>query len=52
MREVIADGIVGRGNSDGARLFKEWFAGLTQAAEEGRALEVSFMSVRLDDIVF
>ncbi|MEZ4416459.1 MAG: 2-hydroxyacyl-CoA dehydratase family protein [Gemmatimonadota bacterium] len=36
MREVIADGIVGRGNSDGARLFKEWFAGLTQAAEEGR----------------
>jgi benzoyl-CoA reductase subunit B len=28
--------LVGRGNADGARLFKEWFAELGQAAEEGR----------------
>jgi len=28
--------IVGRGNADGARLFKEWFATLGEAAEEGR----------------
>jgi benzoyl-CoA reductase subunit B len=28
--------IVGRGNAEGARLFREWFAGLDRAAEEGR----------------
>ncbi|MDH3369442.1 MAG: 2-hydroxyacyl-CoA dehydratase family protein, partial [Gemmatimonadota bacterium] len=28
--------IVGRGNKDGARLFREWFDGLTQAAAEER----------------
>ncbi|MEN8374381.1 MAG: 2-hydroxyacyl-CoA dehydratase family protein [Gemmatimonadota bacterium] len=28
--------LVGRGNADGARLFKEWFTELGQAAEEGR----------------
>jgi benzoyl-CoA reductase subunit B len=28
--------IVGRGNTDGARLFREWFTGLTAAAEAGR----------------
>jgi len=28
--------LVGRGNADGARLFKEWFADLGEAAEEGR----------------
>ena len=30
------DTIVGRGNQDGARLFREWFAELTEAAEEDR----------------
>ena len=30
------DGIVGRGNRDGARLFREWFEELTRAAEEKR----------------
>ncbi|MGE5762247.1 MAG: 2-hydroxyacyl-CoA dehydratase subunit D [Gemmatimonadota bacterium] len=29
-------GIVGRGNEAGARLFRQWFEGLTAAAEEGR----------------
>ncbi|HUF51067.1 MAG TPA: 2-hydroxyacyl-CoA dehydratase family protein [Longimicrobiales bacterium] len=28
--------IVGRGNAEGARLFRSWFDGLTQAAEEDR----------------
>ena len=32
----MTDSLVGRGNKEGARLFKEWFAGLTEAAEEGR----------------
>jgi benzoyl-CoA reductase subunit B len=37
MTDMTVDGtIVGRGNKDGARLFREWFEGLTQAAEEGR----------------
>jgi benzoyl-CoA reductase subunit B len=31
-----AETIVGRGNKDGARLFREWFAGLTDAAEQER----------------
>ncbi len=31
-----ADTIVGRGNQDGARLFREWFTELTEAAEEDR----------------
>ncbi len=30
------DTIVGRGNQDGARLFREWFVELTEAAEEDR----------------
>lgn len=29
------DGIVGRGNRDGSRLFREWFEELTQVAEKG-----------------
>jgi hypothetical protein len=29
------DAIVGRGNRDGARLFREWFDGLTAHAEAG-----------------
>lgn len=32
----MTESLVGRGNKEGARLFKEWFAGLTDAAEEGR----------------
>ncbi|NIM48550.1 MAG: hypothetical protein GTN62_02275 [Gemmatimonadales bacterium] len=33
---TLDDGIVGRGNKDGANLFRLWFEGLTRAAEEGR----------------
>ena len=37
MPNLTEDGtIVGRGNKDGARLFREWFDGLTEAAEAGR----------------
>ena len=32
---VGQDGLVGRGNRDGARLFREWFDGLTAHAEAG-----------------
>ena len=37
MADLTTDtAIVGRGNKDGARLFREWFDGLTQAAAEER----------------
>jgi benzoyl-CoA reductase subunit B len=37
MRTIeLTDGPVGRGNADGARLFRQWFDGLTRAAEEQR----------------
>jgi benzoyl-CoA reductase subunit B len=37
MTDLTVDGTkVGRGNKEGARLFREWFEELTQAAEEGR----------------
>lgn len=35
--------LVGRGRTDGARLFKEWFAELNQAAEEGRGAAYVFV---------
>ncbi len=38
------DSIVGRGNRDGAALFRDWFAGLNQVAEEeGEAAYVFVM---------
>ncbi len=37
------DTIVGRGNQDGARLFREWFAELTEAAEEDRRAAYVFV---------
>ncbi|HUH13420.1 MAG TPA: 2-hydroxyacyl-CoA dehydratase family protein [Longimicrobiales bacterium] len=36
MDTVAPDGIVGRGNAEGARLFRAWFEELTAAAEAGR----------------
>ena len=36
-------GLVGRGNEAGARLFREWFQGLTAAAESGRGAAYVFV---------
>jgi benzoyl-CoA reductase subunit B len=36
MTQVTGDTLVGRGNKDGAELFRQWFAELTQAANEDR----------------
>jgi len=30
-----SDGIVGRGNRDGAKLFREWFTELNECSERG-----------------
>ena len=38
MPETTEMGLVGRGNKDGARLFREWFDGLTEAAESDLSL--------------
>ncbi|MEJ2237970.1 MAG: 2-hydroxyacyl-CoA dehydratase family protein [Gemmatimonadales bacterium] len=36
MTQVTGDTLVGRGNKDGAELFRQWFTELTQAAAEDR----------------
>jgi len=47
-----ADGtIVGRGNADGAQLFREWFAGLTAAAEAGRGSAYVFVMGSLAELL-
>jgi benzoyl-CoA reductase subunit B len=51
MAQTTADGIVGRGNTDGARLFREWFAGLTRAAEEGRGGAYVFVMGSLAELL-
>jgi len=49
---VTADeSIVGRGNADGARLFREWFAGLTAAAEAGRGSAYVFVMGSLAELL-
>ncbi|MEJ2677781.1 MAG: 2-hydroxyacyl-CoA dehydratase family protein [Gemmatimonadota bacterium] len=40
---TVSDGIVGRGNADGAELFRDWFGELTAAAEEGRGAAYVFV---------
>ncbi len=44
-------GIVGRGNREGARLFREWFEGLTRAAEEGRGGAYVFVMGSLGELL-
>jgi len=43
--------IVGRGNTDGARLFREWFDGLTRAAAEGRGGAYVFVMGSLGELL-
>jgi len=45
------DTIVGRGNTEGARLFREWFAGLTAAAEAGRGSAYVFVMGSLAELL-
>jgi len=52
MSDLTVDGtIVGRGNKDGARLFREWFDGLTQAAAEGRGGAYVFVMGSLAELL-
>ncbi len=43
--------IVGRGNEAGARLFREWFQGLGQAADEGRGAAYVFVMGSLCELL-
>ncbi|HET9952472.1 MAG TPA: 2-hydroxyacyl-CoA dehydratase family protein [Candidatus Eisenbacteria bacterium] len=43
--------IVGRGNREGARLFREWFEELTRAAEEGRGGAYVFVMGSLGELM-
>ncbi len=40
---TVAEDLVGRGNRDGARLFREWFADLSQAAADQRGAAYVFV---------
>jgi len=50
--EVVGtDGIVGRGNNEGARLFREWFGELGAAAEAGRPSAYVFVMGSLAELL-
>ncbi len=52
MPETVADDtIVGRGNADGARLFRAWFDELTEAAEQGRGAAYVFVMGSLAELL-
>jgi benzoyl-CoA reductase subunit B len=49
---VHPDGaVVGRGNRDGAALFRSWFDDLTQAAEDGRSAAYVFVMGSLGELL-
>ncbi len=48
---VSEDGIVGRGNRDGAQLFKLWFEELTEAAESDRGGAYVFVMGSLSELL-
>jgi benzoyl-CoA reductase subunit B len=47
----VDQAIVGRGNREGARLFREWFDGLSRAAEEGRGGAYVFVMGSLGELL-
>ena len=51
MSSTATGGLVGRGNADGARLFKEWFGELTEAAEDDRGAAYVFVMGSLAELL-
>jgi benzoyl-CoA reductase subunit B len=51
MSHTSDDAIVGRGNKDGARLFRDWFQELTAAAEEDRRAAYVFVMGSLCELL-
>ncbi len=46
-----SDALVGRGNREGARLFRDWFTELTRAAEENRGAAYVFVMGSLGELL-
>jgi benzoyl-CoA reductase subunit B len=51
MSTTLNQEIVGRGNNEGARLFREWFAELTQTAESGNQAAYVFVMGSFNEIL-
>jgi benzoyl-CoA reductase subunit B len=51
MTEQIPETIVGRGNKEGASLFRDWFAELNQASDEGRGAAYVFVMGSFNEIL-
>lgn len=52
MSDKQMDGtIVGRGNKDGAQLFRQWFTGLSQIAEQGKGSAYVFVMGSLAEVL-
>ncbi|HEX9885220.1 MAG TPA: 2-hydroxyacyl-CoA dehydratase family protein, partial [Longimicrobiales bacterium] len=51
MTDTTASPIVGRGNADGARLFRDWFDDLTRSAEEGKGGAYVFVMGSLAELL-
>ena len=51
MTQQTQTGIVGRGNAEGARLFREWFDGLTRARDDGRGGAYVFVMGSLAELL-
>ncbi len=45
------EGLVGRGNDDGAALFRQWFEDLTEVAEQGKKAAYVFVMGSLNEIL-
>jgi benzoyl-CoA reductase subunit B len=49
--QETVDNLVGRGNRDGARLFRDWFASLSETAENGGQAAYVFVMGSLNEIL-
>ncbi|MBI4769098.1 MAG: 2-hydroxyacyl-CoA dehydratase [Chloroflexi bacterium] len=47
----LTDGIVGRGNRDGAQLFRDWFSELTRVAEAGGQAAYVFVMGSMNEVL-
>ena len=50
-KAVKQDGIVGRGNRDGAQLFRDWYSGLEETAQNGGQSAYVFVMGSLNEIL-
>lgn len=51
MSKEINDGVIGRGNQDGAQLFKQWFERLNKTADEGGQAAYVFVMGSMAEIL-